>query len=95
MHDSLGPVATRSVRSLHMRRSTSSCSVFPAVYLAGGEGATAREVLRHKSVEKVVMVDIDKVCLEQPSGFSTLFAAMLAAPNKHECSEGRSRILAR
>lgn len=30
---------------------------------AGGEGATAREVLRHKSVEKVVMVDIDKVCL--------------------------------
>jgi len=30
---------------------------------AGGEGATAREVLRHKSVEKVVMVDIDKVCM--------------------------------
>jgi len=27
----------------------------------GGEGATAREVLRHKSVEKLVMVDIDKV----------------------------------
>ena len=28
---------------------------------SGGEGATAREVLRHKSVEEVVMVDIDKV----------------------------------
>ena len=28
--------------------------------MGGGEGATAREVLRHKSVEKVVMVDIDK-----------------------------------
>ncbi|KAL3138825.1 hypothetical protein ABBQ32_005660 [Trebouxia sp. C0010 RCD-2024] len=29
----------------------------------GGEGATAREVLRHKSVEEVIMVDIDKdVC---------------------------------
>ncbi|KAK9815705.1 hypothetical protein WJX72_008341 [[Myrmecia] bisecta] len=27
----------------------------------GGEGATVREVLRHKSVERVVMVDIDKV----------------------------------
>ncbi|WP_460173699.1 polyamine aminopropyltransferase [Vulcanisaeta sp. JCM 14467] len=27
--------------------------------LGGGEGATAREVLRHKSVEEVVMVDID------------------------------------
>lgn len=31
------------------------------VFVAGGgEGATIREVLRHKSVEKVVMVDIDK-----------------------------------
>ena len=27
---------------------------------AGGEGATAREVLRHQSVEEVIMVDIDK-----------------------------------
>lgn len=32
---------------------------------AGGEGATAREVLRHKSVEEVVMVDIDKVHIAQ------------------------------
>ena len=32
------------------------------VFIAGGgEGATAREALRHRSVEKVVMVDIDKV----------------------------------
>lgn len=35
----------------------------------GGEMATAREVLRHKSVEKCVMVDIDevvcKICMEQ------------------------------
>jgi len=34
----------------------------------GGEGATAREVLKHRSVEKVVMVDIDdlavKMCQE-------------------------------
>ncbi|MFH1784351.1 MAG: polyamine aminopropyltransferase [bacterium] len=28
--------------------------------LGGGEGATLREVLRHKSVQKVVMVDLDK-----------------------------------
>ena len=27
----------------------------------GGEGSTAREVLKHKSVEKLTMVDIDKV----------------------------------
>lgn len=32
------------------------------VYIGGGgELATAREVLRHKSVEKCVMVDLDKV----------------------------------
>lgn len=30
-------------------------------FAAGGEGSTAREVLRHRSVERVVMVDIDKV----------------------------------
>jgi len=31
------------------------------VYIGGGgEGATAREVLRHKSVEKCIMVDIDE-----------------------------------
>ena len=33
----------------------------PIPAAAGGEGSTAREVLRHKSVEKCVMVDIDKV----------------------------------
>ena len=32
------------------------------VFIAGGgEGATAREALKHRSVEKVVMVDIDQV----------------------------------
>ncbi|MBS3053496.1 MAG: methyltransferase domain-containing protein [Candidatus Aenigmarchaeota archaeon] len=36
--------------------------------LGGGEGATLREVLKHKSVEKAVMIDIDeelvKICKE-------------------------------
>jgi len=32
--------------------------------LGGGEGATMREALRYKSVEKVVMVDIDEECVE-------------------------------
>lgn len=31
--------------------------------LSGGEGSTAREVLKHKSVELCVMVDIDEVHL--------------------------------
>jgi predicted membrane-bound spermidine synthase len=39
----------------------STVGMTPAAACTGGEGATAREVLRHKSVEKVVMVDIDKV----------------------------------
>ena len=35
------------------------------VFVAGGgEGATIREVLRHRSVEKVVMVDIDREVVE-------------------------------
>lgn len=36
------------------------------VYIGGGgEGATAREVLRFKSVEKLTMVDIDPICVEE------------------------------
>ena len=36
-----------------------------SVYIGGGgEGATAREALRFKSAERVVMVDIDGVCVE-------------------------------
>ena len=32
--------------------------------LGGGEGATLREVLRHRSVERATMVDIDRVVVE-------------------------------
>ncbi|CAN1217262.1 Thermospermine synthase ACAULIS5 [Linum perenne] len=32
--------------------------------MGGGEGSTAREVLKHKTVEKVVMCDIDKEVVE-------------------------------
>ena len=36
-----------------------------AVFIAGGgEGATAREALRHKSVERVVMVDLDELVVQ-------------------------------
>ena len=41
--------------------SQKNCGIRRSVCDTGGEGATAREVLRHKSVEKVVMVDIDQV----------------------------------
>lgn len=32
--------------------------------LGGGEGATIREVLKHKSVESIIMVDIDKAVID-------------------------------
>jgi len=35
----------------------------------GGEGATIREIMRHKSVEKVVMVDIDEECVDVSKKF--------------------------
>ncbi len=36
-----------------------------SVFIAGGgEGATAREALRHNSVERVVMVDLDKLVVD-------------------------------
>jgi thermospermine synthase len=64
------------------------CLVHPAllmhpnpkrVYIGGGgEGSTAREVLRHKSVEKCVMVDIDgevvRFCKENLDENSEAFA---------------------
>lgn len=31
--------------------------------MGGGEGSTAREILRHRAVEKVIMCDIDEVNL--------------------------------
>lgn len=37
------------------------CSPKTVFIMGGGEGSTAREALRHKSVKKVVMCDIDKV----------------------------------
>lgn len=37
------------------------CSPKTVFIMGGGEGSTAREVLKHKSIEKVVMCDIDQV----------------------------------
>ncbi|MDO8140577.1 MAG: polyamine aminopropyltransferase [Candidatus Brocadiales bacterium] len=41
--------------------------------IGGGEGATLREVLRYKSVKKVVMVDIDKEMIECAKKFLPSF----------------------
>jgi len=41
--------------------------------LGGGEGATSREVLRFKSVERCVMVDIDEVVVETSKQFLTSY----------------------
>lgn len=43
--------------------------------MGGGEGSTAREILRHQTVEKVVMCDIDEVLF-----FSILFYLFFSFP---------------
>jgi hypothetical protein len=49
--------------------------------MGGGEGSTAREVLKHSSVKKVVMCDIDQVyditCLCVPSCSFLLLTLLL------------------
>jgi spermidine synthase len=43
---------------------TSHPSPEEVLILGGGEGATLREVLRHKTVKKVIMIDIDRRLVE-------------------------------
>jgi len=66
---------------LHSLKQNTSCCLCAAV--AGGEGATAREVLRHKSVEKVVMVDIDQVIM--PLSKNKVTAAALVSVHASSC----------
>jgi len=40
--------------------------------MGGGEGSAAREALKHRSMDRVVMCDIDKVCY-----FSTIHYSFL------------------
>lgn len=57
-----------------------------SVFIAGGgEGATAREVLRHKSVERVLMVDIDKVVCD--------FCRQHLAANKEAYADPRLEVV--
>jgi len=47
--------------------------------IGGGEGATLREVLKHKSVEKVVMIDIDEIMCKE--------SARLLYPDWNGCDD--------
>jgi spermidine synthase len=51
------PVVTESL--VHPAMFAHTCPKRVAI-VGGGEGATLREVLKHKTVEKVVMIDIDE-----------------------------------
>lgn len=48
--------------------------------IGGGDGGTAREALRHKGVEKVVMVEIDKMVVDACREFIPQTAACLDDP---------------
>ena len=48
--------------------------------IGGGDGGTAREVLRHKNVKKVVMVEIDKMVVDACREFIPQTASELSNP---------------
>ena len=51
--------------------------------VGGGDGGTAREVLKHKNVIKCDMIDIDKVVIEAASTHFKDFATVFNHPTKH------------
>ena len=61
------------------------CSPKTVFIMGGGEGSTAREALKHKSVDKVVMCDIDQVITLNPFGlcFSTNLYYIIPSPRFH------------
>ncbi|KAK9948053.1 hypothetical protein M0R45_003642 [Rubus argutus] len=71
------------------------CLVHPALLLhqnpqnvfimGGGEGSTAREVLKHKDLEKVIMCDIDKVVV--------IFCREHLAANREAFSDNRLQLV--
>jgi len=52
--------------------------------VGGGDGGTAREVLKHKNVIKCDMIDIDKVVIEAASTYFKEFATVFNHPTKHD-----------
>ncbi|CAK8540471.1 unnamed protein product [Lathyrus sativus] len=70
-------------------------SIIPkTVYImGGGEGSSAREALKHKSMEKVVMCDIDKDAMQRKALASAAAAAALEEANATECIIRNLRLL--
>lgn len=61
--------------------------------MGGGEGATARECLKHKTVEKVVMVDIDSMVTDFCSENLERNKAAFADPRMTLiCADARKRL---
>ena len=52
--------------------------------VGGGDGGTAREVLKHKNVIKCDMIDIDSVVIEAASTHFKDFATVFNHPTKHD-----------
>ena len=48
--------------------------------IGGGDGGTVREVLKHKSVEKVTMVEIDEVVIKACKQFLPTIASEFDNP---------------
>eukprot|EP01023_Acetabularia_acetabulum_P056427 TRINITY_DN6552_c0_g1_i1.p2 TRINITY_DN6552_c0_g1~~TRINITY_DN6552_c0_g1_i1.p2 ORF type:complete len:326 (-),score=52.12 TRINITY_DN6552_c0_g1_i1:126-1103(-) len=61
--------------------------------MGGGEGSTAREVLKHKSVEKVIMVDIDKLVCDFCKEHLQINRAAFEDPRMHLINDDAGKIL--
>lgn len=83
-NDGLVMVSEKDEFVYHEMMAHVALSVHPdprkVLIIGGGDGGTAREVLKHKNVEKVVMVEIDGVVVEACKEFFPITASDLDSP---------------
>lgn len=83
-NDGLVMVSEKDEFVYHEMMAHVALSVHPdprkVLIIGGGDGGTAREVLKHKNVEKVVMVEIDGVVVEACKEFLPITANDLDSP---------------
>lgn len=84
LNDDLVMVTDRDEFVYHEMMAHVPLSVHPdprkVLIIGGGDGGTAREVLKHESVEKVVMVEIDKVVVDACKEFFPQTSSSFASP---------------
>jgi spermidine synthase len=84
LNDSLVMVTEKDERNYHEMMAHAPLCVHPhpenVLVIGGGDGGTAREVLRHASVKKCVMVEIDELVVKACKEHIPQTAAVFADP---------------